>query len=98
MRIVFRGRRSLANIKKDLIKTLDLLESRGATHSMGTNFYINLCDEAGEKLYPLGHDGKEIEIWEVPGPKKAKPASPVVETDAQPARPDSNVVPFARRR
>lgn len=98
MRIAFRGRRSLADVKKCLIETLDLLESRGATHTTGTNFYVNLCDEAGEKLFPLGHDGKEIEIWEVPAPRKAKPAEPSAEKEDKAASSGANVVPFPRRK
>lgn len=94
MRVAMRGRRSLKDIRRSLIATLDRMESLGATHSWGTNFYLNPCDENGDEVIIVWGDGTEVEILEIPAPKKHEVPS---SSSNQPPRPSSNVVPFARK-
>lgn len=101
MRIAIRGHRSLDDVRRQLNEAIDQLQRVGATHTTSTNLYINLCDEAGSRLTVLDTDGDELEILEVPAPKKAKPAKPgspgANAGSGLGPKAGPNVVPFPRK-
>lgn len=74
MRVKFEGKRTLAELREELEACLKRMEGLGIKSVSGTNLYFNPCNESGEEVILELQDGRTLEGWVHPSPKKRQKA------------------------
>lgn len=74
MRVKFEGKRTLIELWEELEACLKRMEGLGIKSVTGTNLYFNPCDESGQEVVLELQDGRTIDGWVHPSPKKRQKA------------------------